>query len=185
MKYVNEDNKVRCLELIPNLSVCADSKYINYLKKKGLVTDYINTIIHNRYKYVWINLDEFDIEDRFIDNGNEYVITSSFNNNPKGDALYMIVDPIGDDSNFTWKKNKNEKQLSCTLETLNFEYHIIYDGYGDATISVRYTKGENYHKTKVTIAHIEVENATNQGILDAIKCWKKEFEYDLQFATVA
>ena len=44
---------------------------------------------------------------------------------------------------------------------------------------MRYNKKSNYHKNVVTISRIEVKEASNESILEAIDEWKDEFMKDM------
>ena len=122
-------------------------------------------------------------DDRFMEfesyeyNGNTYWFgerSSNLNN----DVIewYMELPMVINDKNFRWKKNKKYGSMECIIEDKAFEYHCIYKADGNAIVNVKYNACDNLHRNRVTIATIEIEYASNEVILKAIKEWKREFK---------
>lgn len=94
-------------------------------------------------------------------------------------VIYIEAPAFENDDTFRWKENKRYGTKEATIVTPNFEYFCVQKGDGNAFVEVRYTKCDNRHRNKVTIARIDVYNASNGAILDAIVAWKKEMKQEL------
>ena len=94
--------------------------------------------------------------------------------------VYKELPKFINDDNFKWRNNEKYKALETTLTSGVFEFYCIARESGDAFISVRYAKCENRHRNKVTLAEINVYNASNEAILEAIREWKAEFIEDMR-----
>lgn len=95
-------------------------------------------------------------------------------------GFYAQLPDIYNDKVFHWKKNKKYGSMECTIEEGVLAYQCIYKADGNANVNVRYVACDNLHRNKVTIATIEVEYATNEVILKAIKEWKRSFKDSLK-----
>lgn len=94
-------------------------------------------------------------------------------------GFYKELPDIYNDKVFHWKKNKKYGSMECVINEGVFEYHCIYKADGNAVVNVRYTACDNLHRNKVTIATIEIEYASNEVIIKAIKKWKRSFKDSL------
>lgn len=172
----------------------ATTKMERYLKSKDLFWDYVEQ-----------NSDEYDADPILIDvssgfkkaehNGKTYWygkdVAPVFEQNRvnlKGlfslyeDAMFYFVELPGiyTDKDFRWKKNKKYNALETVLKMGEFEFYCVYrNGSDDVVVDVRYAKCQNKHRNKVTITTINVYNASNEGILEAIKEWEEEFSAEL------
>ena len=90
-------------------------------------------------------------------------------------VVYKVLPRIANDGTFKWKKNERYDTLETVIIQGNFEFTCIVKSDGDAYVDVRYAKCDNKHRNRVTIARIEVFNAANEEILNAIEEWKKTF----------
>ena len=95
-------------------------------------------------------------------------------------VLYRQLPRIANDDIFRWKDNLKYGSKETVIIQGNFEYTCIVKADGDAIIDVRYAKCDNKHRNKVTITRIEVINAANEEILNAIAEWKKVFEQEMR-----
>lgn len=95
-------------------------------------------------------------------------------------GVFMELPRIGNDKNFTWKRNDKYDTEEATISGDVFSFEIIVKPNGNALINVRYVKCENKHRNNVTMAQIDVYNASNKDILDAIKAWKRSIKQDLE-----
>lgn len=78
-----------------------------------------------------------------------------------------------------WKKDRKTGVYKTTLSTNSiFRYDVSFNG-KDAVISVVYCACENLHRNNVTLSVVNVENATNLSIIDAIKHWREQMSSDL------
>ena len=93
--------------------------------------------------------------------------------------IYREISGIVNDKIFEWKtiKKYGVKQAIFSKGAFTYECNVKADG--DAYIDVRYNKKSNYHKNVVTISRIEVKEASNESILEAIDEWKDEFMKDM------
>ena len=96
--------------------------------------------------------------------------------------VYMELPRIEDDKIFTWKYNDKYDTKEAVIKGDVFSFEIIVKPNGNAVIDVRYTKCENKHRNNVTLAQINVYNASNEDILEAIKKWKSNMIQDLRAA---
>lgn len=96
--------------------------------------------------------------------------------------IYKELPRIINDDIFHWKENKKYGSREALLVEGDFEYFCIVKENGDASIDIRYTACMNRHSNKVTIATIDVIDASNEDILEAIKKWKTEFKKSLNVA---
>lgn len=112
-------------------------------------------------------------------NGEEYWVGIETRSIDEEYAIYKELPKFINDDNFKWHKNEKYNSLETTLSSGSFEFHCIARESEDAYISVMYTKCENKHRTKVTLAEITVYNASNEAILEAIRQWKAEFVKDM------
>lgn len=111
--------------------------------------------------------------------GNKYYC-GFINRNGKDEYVIMKELPrIADDDVFHWKHNFKYGASEFILYQGLFEYQIIAKADGNVCIDVSYKKCDNKHRTKVTISRINVFNASNKDILDAIEEWKKMFKNEL------
>ena len=129
-------------------------------------------------------LDDFTGMKSFERNGETYWYGIEDLQTGKFETYYRELPLIIDNNRFHWKKNKKYGTMECVLVDYSFEYHIIYNKDGDATIDVKYNACENRHRNKVTIATIDVENAANEYIEAAINEWKENFMVDVKMSHI-
>lgn len=113
-------------------------------------------------------------------NGKEYWVGVEKRSVDEEYSVYEELPKFINDDNFKWHKNDKYNSLETAIVSGAFEFHCIARESGDAYISVRYTKCENKHRNKVTLAEITVYNASNEDILEAIRQWKAEFIKDMR-----
>ena len=94
--------------------------------------------------------------------------------------IYKEIPKIREDDTFKWRDNVKYGVKETTIKSGSFEYHIIVRANDEAYIQVQYTKCENRHRTKVTIADLTVYNVSNEAIKEAINEWKSEFKSDME-----
>ena len=90
--------------------------------------------------------------------------------------LYKVVPLLINDKDFEWKDNAKYESKEAVIKRGAFEYLCIVNADGNGKVIVRYTKCENFHRNKVTIAEFHVPNAYNEVFLTEINKWNKEFK---------
>lgn len=177
---------------------------MGFINKKGLLMDFLADTFGSAEIYKSFVLNRKDLEEIFaIENGfgcsafehegKQYV--SGFANNFRSKAgyrgryfgdfevgVYEILPNIYNDEMFSWKANKKYNVRECTYTSGLFEFHIVANSNDDVNINVKYTKCDNKHKNRVTIATININKASNESIVRAIDCWKKEFLTEVEAA---
>ena len=98
-------------------------------------------------------------------------------------TVWKKLPRIGNDKTFKWKENLKYGTKETVIIQGNFEFSCIVKADGDAIVDVRYAKCDNKHRNRVTITRIDVYNASNQEILNAIKEWKKMFQKEMNEET--
>ena len=95
-------------------------------------------------------------------------------------GFYKELPDVYNNKIFHWKKNKKYGSMECVINEGILEYQCIYKADGNAIVNVRYIACDNLHRNKVTMATIEIEYASNEVILKAIKEWKNTFKNQLK-----
>ena len=191
MEYYGDLNKKR-LMVVANykLKDIADiTSEIGYINSKGLLLDYTlkqftEGYIHNNKqgdihpcnnKKPWVIYSDCWSDSKTNKRNKKTYYTGELNwNGNKLYAVFMELPRIANDGTFTWKENRKYGTLEATIKSDNFEYLCISKMDGNAFVEVKYTKQENKHRNNVTVARIEVYNASNEDILAAIKKWQNE-----------
>lgn len=171
---------------------------IGFINKKGMLLDYSLVRFENyQFRYVHDGIAETTTGKERMMNGNSIVTwTDDWKNMQKikrnkvnyyiGEidgrtyGVFMEMPRVGNDSNFKWKENRKYDTKECFIDGDTFKFEVIAKPNGNALINVRYTKCENKHRNNVTVAQIDVYNASNQDILDAISKWKNTMIQDLR-----
>lgn len=116
---------------------------------------------------------------KYLNNTLHYTFRSEVRNmctKDLGIYLYQERPLVINDKNFKWKYNSKYNSKESTIKRGEFEYQCIVHASGNGKVIVRYIKGENFHRNKVTIAEFSVEEAYNERFLEAIDKWTKEFK---------
>lgn len=196
MEYYGDLNKKRLMVVARyDLKDITDpTTEIGYIHSKGLLLDYTLKQYYEGYMHSkqqgnihpcddempWIIYDNCWSSARTNKRNKKTYYTNEFEwNGKRGYAVFMELPRIANDGTFTWKENKKYGTLEATLKSESFEYLCVSKLDGNAFVEVKYTKQENKHRNNVTLARIDVYNASNQDILDAIEKWKKELVSDL------
>lgn len=160
-----------------------DATYpIGFINSKGMLMEYIIKNYkegNSRSKDVMYFDDRCKNMERVTYKGEEYLVGKENGNFQERYAIYKELPLFIDDETFKWRDNLKYGAKETTVAAGSFEYHIIARENAIAYIEVRYTKCENKHRNKVTIAEITVYNASNEAIIEAIDNWKYEFRNDL------
>lgn len=193
MEYYGDMNKKR-LKVISNFEkedVLDTTSQIGFINSKGLFLDYTLKFFNEgivsygkhpcdaptpwiMYSDCWQNMKKIKRNNKIYYIGNFY-----WNRDLYG---VLLEEPrIGNDKVFTWKTNPRYGTLEAIIKESNFEYLCIVKADGNAFVEVKYTKQENKHRNNITIARIDVYNASNQDIVEAIKQWQKTIISDLSF----
>lgn len=189
MKVYGEKNIKRAIKMgeITRAEFNNKDSAIGFIREHGLLDEYISKMDGNEETY--IDIDPKNISLNKIEyNGETYWYGENAFDlmaNFRVDSyvgFYKELPDVFDDKIFHWKKNKKYNSLECVIEEGMFEYYCIYKADGNATVDVRYTACDNRHKNKVTMSTIEIEYATNEVIMEAIKKWKRNFKNMLQIA---
>lgn len=90
--------------------------------------------------------------------------------------LFKEIPLLMDDDMFKWKENSKYNATEAIVTMGAFEYQCIVNADGNGKVIVRYVKCENFHRTKVTIAEFDVEDAYNESFYAAIYKWNSEFK---------
>ena len=196
MEYYGDLNKKRLMIVADyKLKDIADpTSEIGYIFSKGLLLDYTlkqftEGYIHNNKQgdihpcennKPWVIYSDCWSVSKANKRNKKTYYTNEFNwNGNKLYGVFMELPRIANDGIFAWKENKKYGTLEAILKSESFEYLCVSKLDGNAFIEVKYTKQENKHRNNVTLARIDVYNASNQDILDAIEKWKKELVSDL------
>lgn len=195
MEYYGDLNKKRLMVIANyNLKEITDSTTcIGYIYSKGMLLDYAlkhytEGYIHNNKQgdihpcnsnTSWIIYSDCWNGSKVNKRNKKIYYSGEFNwNGIKLYGVFMELPRIANDGTFTWKENKKYGTLETILRSESFEYLCVVKMDGNAFIEVKYTKQENKHRNNVTIARINVYNASNQDILEAIKKWQNEIISD-------
>ena len=190
--YGNSDYKrVRYIDSYPLTQINDATWPIGFINSKGMLMEYIiknhkegySTTSKGKRK----NCDHSTVyfDNRCMDmekvtyKGEEYLVGKECRNFDELYSVYQELPMFINDENFKWRDNPKFGAKEANIESGSFEYHIIARENNTAYIEVRYTKCENKHRTKVTIAEITVYFASNEAILEAIRSWKNEFRDSL------
>lgn len=175
MKYYGDSSKMT-LELVAMVN---NNKATKFIKSKGMLTEYILEVGEcEHYIYDLVNVSNFK---KKAFRGENYFIEyrKLYGSNKETILMYKEADRIYNDGKLVWRENKKYGVKETTYVTGNFEFFIIAKTDGDATIEARYAKCDNKHRNKVTISRIEVYNASNGEIMNAIEKWKREMREEL------
>ncbi len=88
--------------------------------------------------------------------------------------LYREMPLVINDYSFKWKKNTRYNCLEATIKDPVFEYHCVINSDSNGKVIVRYTKCENKHKNKVSVAELDVPRAFNERFIQVIEDWKSD-----------
>ena len=178
MRYSDTTIETR-VKLIRRVDEEKNAAYVNFLKEKNLYRQFAletKLTIGQTIKSISNeNIERYGKIEVF--NGKNYLI---YKEPMRYTEIYEILPSIYNDELFTWKKNKKYQTMEATLVNNSFEFYVIYRSNGTAVINCKYTKCENKHRNKVTIATIELENASNKKILEAIEFWKTAFSFEVR-----
>lgn len=154
---------------------------LGFIKEKGMLGEYFSKLEGTEIEEFSCEPDNVDM--RSIKYGDEtywYGVNCLSVRLTKGfDSfieVYKELPSIYNDKTFNWKKNKKYGSMVAVIEDKIFEYHCIVKADGDAVVDVKYNACDNRHRNRVTITTIEISNATNDAIRDAIKEWKRDFK---------
>lgn len=190
--YGNLNNKrLRVCETYDIEEITDVTKAVGFINSKGMLFDYALKQYNEGYMHrhtkdfsgnihpcddvnPWIMFSDCWLGMKKIKRNGTIYYVGEFKWNKKEYGVLMELPRIGDDSVFTWKTNKRYGTLEATIKKENFEYLCIVKADGNAFVEVKYTKQDNKHRNNVTMARINVYNASNQDILDAIKKWQAE-----------
>ena len=171
MKYYGDNNIIR-------VSACAgfsdgEINEMRFMQEQGILHEYVASKECRRVQSM--DLDNLVDYQQYEYNGEQYIFGKK---RKLGSCLqYWKIQPsLYNDKTFEWKKNKKYNRLECIIEDGLFEYYCITKEDSVVSVDVRYTACDNRHRNKVTIANIEVTNASNDAISKAIKQWKKGFK---------
>lgn len=144
---------------------------LNKKASKIIVDDVDRTIKHRGYSNI-INTYE-----KIVIDGDIYYLHEKWVSHTEHPIyIYKEIPLIINDENFIWKDNTKYNSKEAIITRGSFEYLCIVNADGNGKVIVRYTKGENFHRTRVTIAEFNVPNAYNEVFLEAIDKWTKEFK---------
>lgn len=202
--YGNLNNKRLALVSAYDVDKIMDkATEIGFINKKGMLLDYTIVQFEN-HQFRWIHdgiaetttmknmvmqgsgtiiwTDDWKNMRKIKRNKINYYIGESkiYANSDAKYGVFMELPRIENDKNFTWKENRKYDTKECVIDGDTFKFEIIAKPNGNALINVRYTKCENKHRNNVTVAQIDVYNASNQDILDAISKWKNTMIQDLR-----
>ena len=183
-----------------------ENSYVNFIKERGLLVQYLSENNYMDFEKEeagcndgWsaiCDVDDHGFKQIFARNefergyrhgavscekitidGKEFYLTKEQRSMHKyGYMVYTELSLIIDDKNFKWKENTKYNSKEAMLIRNNFEYLCIANADGNGKVIVRYIKCENYHRNKVTIAELDVENVCNEKFLEVIDKWTKEFK---------
>lgn len=156
---------------------------VGFIKERGMLGEFIAEMNVDVNKEYFIDTNPNNISMKCVEcNGEKYW----YGVNPYDEMLTVKLDSmigfykelpdIYNDKMFHWKRNKKYGSMECVVEDGIFEYHCIYKADGNAIVDVKYNVCDNRHRNRVTITTIEIEYASNEVIIYAIKSWKKEFK---------
>ena len=174
-----------------------DATYpIGFINSKGMLMEYIiknytegTSLTHSKGKTaikkntedpVWYFDDRAKNLKKIKYDGEEYWVGTETRFVDEYYVVYKELPKFINDDNFKWHTNVKYQSLETTISSGAFDYHCIARESGDAYISVMYTKCENKHRNKVTLAEITVYDASNEAILETIRKWKAEFVKDME-----
>lgn len=194
--YGNSENRRLVYINGYNLSEVNDATYpIGFIQSKGMLMEYILknynegcsmrgrkgkvTRQKNNENPCWYFDDRANHLTKMKYNGEEYWVGTETRCVDEEYVVYKELPKFINDDNFKWHANEKYKSLETTISSGAFDFHCIARESGDAYVSVMYTKCENKHRNKVTLAEITVYNASNEAILSAIREWKAEFIKDM------
>lgn len=159
--------------------------HIGYINSIGKLHDYVSQLPvrggmdgHGGYRrYPTIFCDERTRNYlSFKANGNTYWYGERGGFNAGEIAFYLEMPMITNDDTFLWHPNKKYNSKECVIEDGALEYLCIYKENGNGIVDVKYNACDNRHRNKVTIATIEIEYASNEVFIEAIKEWKTKFK---------
>ena len=203
MEYYGNLNNKRLMEITKYkwMDVMDSTTEIGYIYDKGMFLDYVLNMYHNgktdtlvnelkrRRKGIKEMKHPIEWDDRWKgmkrvkrDKVFYYVGEYTELGTIGRYGVFMELPRIDDDDIFTWKYNDKYDTKEAIINGDTFSFEIIVKPNGNAVIDVRYTKCENKHRNNVTLAQIDVYNASNEDILEAIKIWKNNMIQDLQAA---
>lgn len=186
MKYTGTAKEFKMIGMVSELDVWeGSSSPLKYLYENNLMIDYLlksdnptnglklpkyylpnirtaKTVEYNGKTYTYANV-------RFGKRGGVQVVFWEGTPN-----IYV------DGPNWLWSYNDKHGTFEYTIKEKFFEYVCVLRGDGSVRVDVKYTKCDNRHRNKVTISEIEIENATNNDIIEAINVWKKELINQIQ-----
>lgn len=187
MKYSVTRNEIRKRELIKvkNLDMDHNTGLWKYLKEKNLFIDYVFESGLAGNIHVPCEFNERDIAtqkvDEFTYKDKNYVVLKEPLNYT---SVYELLDKVHNTELMMWQDNKKYGTKDCKFESGMFEFHCICQKDNTVMIDVKYTKCDNKHKNKVTVSTIEVKDADNKRILEAVDEWKESFLSDVNNVSV-
>lgn len=184
MKYYGDTEKNR-LELVYDVDindVTNEAIAEGYLNKKGMLFEFIMKRLSLGY-----DISEFpcsykncsSFKKKKFNNEIYYIGTEKLQIGGERYRVWKKHARIENDKTFRWKENQKYGTKETVIIQGNFEFTCIAKADGDAIVDVRYTKCDNKHRNKVTITRIEVYDASNEEILNAIDEWKKTFAAEM------
>lgn len=171
---VNDEKKVRG-RLLTRFN--DDTSEINFLKRKDLFMEFLTSkeaLVCHGNVIKEFKESEANEKGRYITYNNKKYLLIGTKYSVLTYDVYEVLPDVYNDEVLEWKKNKKHGTLEARFELGMFEYLCTYRDSGTALIDVRYVKCENPHRNRVTIETIEVRNATNERIFNAISEWKNQ-----------
>lgn len=182
MRYYGVENTKRSIKVgeVKRSDFNDSNTAIGFIKEHGMLGEYISKM--NGDEECLIDTDPQNIDMKcIVYNGEKYwygencydeMLTIRLNSMI---GFYKELPDIYNDNVFHWKRNKKYGSMESIIDEGIFQYCCIYKPDGNAVVNVKYTACDNLHHNKVTIATIEIDYASNEVILKAIKKWKKSF----------
>lgn len=190
--YGNSDDKRLVYINSFKLSEVNDPTFpIGFINSKGMLMEYVvkdykegcsygkKGKVKNTDKRTWYFDDRAKNFEKIEYNGEEYYVGKETRQVDEEYSIYKELPKFINDETFSWHHNPKYNSTETTITSGAFDFHCIARESGDAYVSVMYTKCENKHRNKVTLAEITVYNASNEAILSAIREWKAEFIKDM------
>ena len=185
MKYYGDlnYNRLEMVDIYSMSEINDPNSMVGYLNKQGLLFDYVV----NRDKPQTMNEEGKPVDPTvFYEDCSSYkrkkykkeyyyIGKRKYSFGKEGYVFFKQLPRIANDKVFKWKENLKYGTKETVIIQGNFEFTCIVKADGDAVVDVRYTKCDNRHRNRVTIARIEVYNAANEEILKAIDQWKEMF----------
>ena len=161
---------------------------LSFIKENGLLVEFaLLNKNSSRSKYAhWdrtITYDDRDDDLERVEHKNEtYWIGDLSSNDDIAKAIngshmevYKEVPNVINDDVFFWKENSRTGARDAVIVRGDFEYHCRVLADGDGFVDIKYAACMNRHANRVTVATIEVINASNEAFEEAIAEWKRNF----------